>query len=150
VPSPSEPASELSPSPQLPSQASDTVHHQPVQHESLAFIVGPRGQDSRMHRGPSSTWASEAEAGSNGFHSSCSKPHLLHFRGEHLHCMALRISWYTTEPLMQCRGTSMGSVRVGEQQEHWSCTSSVSMEYTALLSHLPCNTADRGGASPQH
>lgn len=65
------------------------------------------------------------------------QPHLLHFLGEHSHCMALRTSWYTTEPLVQCRGTCMGSVRVGEQQEHWSCTSLMSMEYMALLAHLP-------------
>lgn len=45
---------------------------------------------------------------------------------------------------MQRRGTDMGSVRVGEQQEHWSCTSSVSMEYRALLVHLPCSGKDRG------
>lgn len=64
-------------------------------------------------------------------------PHLLHFLGEHVHCMALRISWWTMEPLVQRRGTGMGSVRAGEQQEHWSCTSSASMEYTALLVHLP-------------
>lgn len=50
-----------------------------------------------------------------------------------------------TEPLVQRRGTRMGSVRVGEQQEHWSGTSSVSMEYRALLVHLPCNGKERGG-----
>ena len=50
-----------------------------------------------------------------------------------------------TEPLAQRRGTRMGSVRVGEQQEHWSGTSSVSMEYRALLVHLPCNGRERGG-----
>lgn len=48
------------------------------------------------------------------------------------------------EPLVQRRGTDMGSVRVGEQQEHWSCTSSVSMEYRALLVHLPCSGKERG------
>lgn len=48
------------------------------------------------------------------------------------------------EPLVQRRGTCMGSVRVGEQQAHWSSTSSVSMEYTALLVHFPYSRAERG------
>lgn len=74
------------------------------------------------------------------------QPHLLHFLGEHSHCNALRTSWYTTEPLVQCRGTCMGSVRVGEQQEHWSCTSLMSMEYMALLAHLPCKKAEEDGS----
>lgn len=106
-------------------------------------LGGHKGQDAQGRE-----WFSGWSGHSTGRSESLPqlyRLHLLQFRGEHLHCMALMTSWYTTEPLVQCRGTRMGSVLEGRQQEHCSCTSSMSMEYTALLAHFPCNTSERGG-----
>lgn len=110
------------------------------QDDRLAFIVGPGkpGSGARMRQ---VGVAKRVVTGVRGR----TAPHWRHFLGEHLHCMALRTTWWMTEPLAQRRGTCMGSVRVGAQQAHWSCTSSVSMEYRALLVHRPYGGAERGG-----